>query len=285
MTSLTSGHGCKTGLSSILTWTIPLTSITIGNLVWAIVIAIVGYIIIKSFEQVFRKSLIRIGAPELVAGVLTRLTVVLLYVVLILAVAAALGFNTGSVVVGLSAIIGLILGFGLQDTMNNLAAGVWIAVSRAFSKGDLVSVSGYTGIVDDVGILSTVLKQPDNTVITIPNRNVWGSPIVNYTKMPIRRVTLNVGVAYGTDLDKAVKITLETVSSVDGVLSDPPAQVVVSELADSSVNLQVRAWVKKEDFASVKESIIKAIYKKLSEEGIEIPFPQLDVHVRDMPSS
>ncbi len=272
-------------MSGILTWTIPLTSITIGNLVWAIVIAVVGYIIIKLFEQVFRKSLIRIGAPELVAGVLTRLTVVLLYVVLILAVAAALGFSTGSVVVGLSAIIGLILGFGLQDTMNNLAAGVWIAVSRAFSKGDLVSVSGYTGIVDDVGILSTVLKQPDNTVVTIPNRNVWGSPIVNYTKMPIRRVTLNVGVAYGTDLDKAVKIALETVSSIDGVLNDPPAQVIVSELADSSVNLQVRAWVKKEDFGRVKESIMKAIYNKFGDEGIEIPFPQLDVHVRDMPGT
>ena len=272
-------------MSGILTWTIPLTSITLGNLVWATAVAVIGYVIIKVFEQAFKRSLIRIGAPELVAGILTRLTIVVLYVVLILAVAAALGFNTGSVVIGLSAIIGLILGFGLQDTMNNLAAGVWIAVSRAFSKGDLVHVSGYTGLVEDVGILSTVLKQPDNTVITIPNRNVWGSPIVNYTKMPIRRVTLNVGVAYGTDLDKAVKIALETVSSIDGVLSDPPAQVVVSELADSSVNLQVRAWVKKEDFASVKESIMKAIYKRFGEEGIEIPFPQLDVHVRDMPSS
>jgi small conductance mechanosensitive channel len=272
-------------LTDVLTWTIPLTSITLGNLIWATVIAVIGYVIIKSFEQLFRKSLIRIGAPELVASVLTRLTIVLFYVVLILAVAAALGFNTGSVVVGLSAIIGLILGFGLQDTMNNLAAGVWIAVSRAFSKGDLVSVSGYTGVVDDVGILSTILKQPDNTVITIPNRNVWGSPIVNYTKMPIRRVTLNIGVAYGTDLDKAVKVALETVTGIEGVLNDPPAQVVVSELADSSVNLQIRAWVKKQDFAAVKESILKSVYKRFGEEGIEIPYPQLDVHVRDMPGA
>ncbi|MCE4605710.1 MAG: mechanosensitive ion channel family protein [Desulfurococcales archaeon] len=270
---------------NILTKTIPMTSITVSGLIWAVVIAVAGYIVIKIFERIFRESLGKMGVPELVAGVLTKLITAILYVVLILAVAAALGFNTGSIIIGLSAIFALILGFGLQDTMNNLAAGVWIVVSRAFSKGDVITVSGYTGAVEEVGILTTVLKQPDNTVITIPNRSVWGSAIVNYTKMPTRRITVDVGVAYGTDLDKAVKIALDTVKQVEGVLDTPDPQVVVAELADSSVNLQIRAWARKDDFFTVKEAIIKAVYAKYNEEEIEIPFPQLDVHVRDMPES
>ncbi|MCE4614455.1 MAG: mechanosensitive ion channel family protein [Desulfurococcales archaeon] len=270
---------------SILQSTIPMTSITVQGLIWGIVIAVVGYIVIKILEAIFKKSLGKMGVPELVARVLTKLIVAILYVVLVLAVAAALGFNTGSIIIGLSAIFALILGFGLQDTMNNLAAGVWIVVSRAFSKGDVVTVSGHTGAVEEVGILTTVLKQPDNTVVTIPNRSVWGSAIVNYTRMPTRRVTLNIGVAYGTDLDKAVKIALDTINQIDGVLETPPPQVVVAELADSSVNLQIRAWARKEDFFTVKEAIMKAIYAKYNEERIEIPFPQLDVHVRDMPKA
>jgi small conductance mechanosensitive channel len=272
-------------MNNILNYTIPMTSITIQGVIWAIVIAIVGYIVIKVFEAIFKKSLMKIGVPDLVSGVLTKLIVALLYVVLVLAIAAALGFNTGSIVIGLSAIFAFVLGFGLQDTMNNLAAGVWIVVTRAFSKGDLITVAGYTGAVEEVGILTTVLKQPDNAIITIPNRSVWGSAIVNYTKMPIRRVTLNIGVAYGTDLDNAVKVALDTVKEVEGVLENPSPQVVVSELADSSVNLQIRAWVNKENFAAVKEAIMKSIYRRFNEEGIEIPFPQLDVHVRDMPNA
>ncbi|MCE4609418.1 MAG: mechanosensitive ion channel family protein [Desulfurococcales archaeon] len=270
-------------LGDILSNTIPGTSITIGGLLWALVILVVGYIIVVSFLAIFKRSLSRLGLPPLVAGVLTRLVSVILYLALVLAAASAAGFNTGSVVLGLSAVIGLILGFGLQDTINNLAAGVWIAVTRPFDKGDLVEVGGYLGTIKDVGILSTVIVRPNNEVVLLPNKSVWGSPIVNYTRNPTRRITLDVGVAYGTDLDKAVKIALEAVKNVDGVLEDPAPQVVITELADSSVNLQVRVWVKKEDYGQVKPEIIKAVYNAFNAAGIEIPYPQLDVHIREMP--
>ncbi|MEB3760615.1 MAG: mechanosensitive ion channel [Desulfurococcales archaeon] len=270
-------------LGDILSNTIPGTSITVGGLIWALIVLIVGYIVVVSFLAIFKRSLSKIGLPPLVAGVLTRLVSVILYLALVLAAASAAGFNTGSVVLGLSAVIGLILGFGLQDTINNLAAGVWIAVTRPFDKGDLVEVGGYLGTIKDVGILSTIIIRPNNEVVLLPNKSVWGSPIVNYTRNPTRRITLDVGVAYGTDLDKAVKIALEAVKNVDGVLEDPAPQVVITELADSSVNLQVRVWVKKEDYGRVKPEIIKAIYNAFNEAGIEIPYPQLDVHIRDMP--
>ncbi len=270
-------------MMDLLSRTLPLTSIKVESLLWAIVIAVVGYVIVKTVIQVLRSSLTRIGVPELAAGVLARLVEVLLYAALVLAVAATLGYNTGSLVLGLSAIIGLVLGFGLQDTINNLAAGVWLAASQAFSKGDVVEVAGYKGVVEDVGILSTVLKTPENNVIMVPNKSVWGSAIVNYTKMPVKRISVDVGVAYGTDLDKAVKTALDVIRSIEGVLSDPEPQVIVTELADSSVNLQLRAWARREDYWAVREAIIKAVYRRFNEEDIEIPFPQLDVHVREFP--
>ncbi len=270
-------------LGDILSNTIPGTSITLGGLLWALLVLVVGYVVVVAFLSVFKRSLSRLGLPPLVAGVLTRLVSVILYLALVLAAASAAGFNTGSVVLGLSAVIGLILGFGLQDTINNLAAGVWIAVTRPFDKGDLVEVGGYLGTIKDVGILSTVIVRPNNEVVLLPNKSVWGSPIVNYTRNPTRRITVDVGVAYGTDLDQAIKIALESVKNVDGVLEDPAPQVVITELADSSVNLQVRVWVKKEDYGRVKPEVIKAIYNAFNEAGIEIPYPQLDVHIRDMP--
>ncbi len=235
------------------------------------------------FLGIFRRSLERLGLPELAARVLTRLVSIMLYFALVLAVAESLGFGTGSVVLGVSAVIGLILGFGMQDTIANLAAGVWIAAARPFDKGDVVEVAGFTGKVEEVGILSTLMSKPDGEIVYIPNRQVWGSPVVNYTRRPIRRINVTIGVAYGTDLDKAVKVAIETIKSIDGVLDDPEPQVVVTELADSSINLSVRAWAKKEDYWRVREEALKRIYNAFNREGIEIPYPQLDVHIRDMP--
>ncbi|MCE4617380.1 MAG: mechanosensitive ion channel family protein [Desulfurococcales archaeon] len=267
-------------LNDILGQQIPLTSITLGNVLWAVIIAIVGYIIIVVVRAVFRKTTSTIGLPPLVSGIIEKFLAAILYTSLILAIAGALGFSTGSIILGLSAVIGLILGFGLQDALNNLAAGVMIAVSRPFERGDLVSIAGHIGVVEEVGILSTVITKFDNEIAIIPNRNVWGSVIVNYTKNPIRRISFTVGVAYGTDLDYAIKTALETVKCIDGVLEDPAPQVVVTELADSSVNLSIRLWAKKEDYGRVREEAIKRIYRVFAEKNIEIPFPQLEVHLK-----
>ncbi len=272
-------------MQGLLSTQIPFTPFTVQQVLWSAITLIIGFIVSAWAAGVFKRSLLKTGAPELVADVFAKLLKTLLYVAVVLLAVRALGIGTGSVVVGLSAVIGLILGFGLQDTMNNLAAGVWIAVTRPFNKGDYVEVAGYSGSVTEVGILSTVLTRPDNEVVLIPNRSVWGQPIVNYTRNPIRRVNLQVGVSYGTDLGRAVRTALEVVKSVPGVLENPAPQVVVAELGDSSVNLAVRAWARKEDYWAVREKIIRGIYERFMEEGIEIPYPQLDVHIRDMPGT
>lgn len=273
----------NTTSNNVFTEPLPVVGFSLFQLAIFIITLIVGIIIVRIISRLLRKTLEKAGAPPLVVGLLDSIVRVIGYVLVILAALPALGISTGTVTLGLSAVIGLILGFGLQDTWTNMAAGVWLAIIRPFNKGDFVEVAGYSGIIEGIGVMSTVLKTFDNVVITIPNKNVWGAPIVNYTREPIRRITLDVGVAYGTDLDKAINVAMKVIKSHPKVLEQPEPAVVVTELADSSVNLQLRAWVKKEDYGATKADLVKAIYEEFSKNGIEIPFPQLDVHIRDMP--
>ncbi len=145
----------------------------------------------------------------------------------------------------------------------------------------MVEVAGKTGKVNGIGLMSTELLTPDNKLITIPNKLVWGSIIVNYTRMPTRRVDVDVGVAYGTNLDRAIKLAMELMKSHPKVLDEPEPSVVITALADSSINLQLRAWAKTEDYWAVKGDLTRGIYELYTREGIEIPFPQLDVHLRN----
>ncbi len=259
---------------------LPYIGISIIQMVWFLIILGAGVIAVKIAMFIFKKSIKKSKLPEILVDFLVNVTKMLLYIVVLLAALPTLGIDVSSVVLGLSAIIGLMLGFGLQDTFTNLASGFWLAITRPFDKNDVVTVQGYTGKVSNIGIMSTTLITPDNTVITIPNKAVWGSPMVNYTKMKLRRVDVNVGVAYGTDLDKAIKIAIDVMKNCELVVSDPEPSVAITELADSSINLQLRPWAKTDDYWTVKGEITKRIYEAYEKNGIEIPFPQMDVHLK-----
>ena len=259
---------------------LPYIGVTPFQLISALVILIVGYIIAKILVSVFKKSMRKTKLPPLVVEFLGRFLAILLYITVIIVALGAVGISVSPLILGLSAVIGLILGFGLQDTLTNLAAGVWIAALRPIDIGEVVEVSGQTGNVSGIGLMSTELKTPDNKIITIPNKLVWGSIIVNYTRMPTRRVDVDVGVAYGTDLDRAVKLAIDLMKNHPLVLDEPEPTVVITALADSSINLQLRAWAKTENYWTVKGDLTKGIYELYTKEGIEIPFPQLDVHLK-----
>jgi small conductance mechanosensitive channel len=263
----------------ILTQTIPYTGIAVSQLIFSIVILVAGIIVAGILTKVFRNGLRKTKLPELIIEFLVRFLRALLYVAVLLTVVAAIGVDVSSVVVGLSAVIGLVLGFGLQDSLNNLAAGVWIASLRPLDKDEFVTVDGHSGKVKAVGIMATELLTPDNQFITLPNKLVWGSPIINATRMPTRRVGVDVGISYGSDINNAVKVALELMGAHTLVLSDPAPAVVTTALADSSVNLQLRAWVMTADLWAVKNDITKGIHDAFNNEGIVIPFPQLDVHL------
>lgn len=158
------------------TTAIPLSEITLEKVVLAVIVALVGWVVVKVLISAFTKALSRAShLPELVTEFLVRFLSILLYVILVLIVIATLGIDVSSVVLGLSAVIGLILGFGLQDTITNLAAGVWVAALRPIDKDEFVEIKGISGRVMSVGIMATELVKADNTLITIPNSLVWGA--------------------------------------------------------------------------------------------------------------
>ncbi len=260
---------------------LPYIGFSVIQIIWFAVIIVVGFVLVKYLiVPLMRKSMKKTKLPEILIEFMVRVTAIFLYILVFLLSLTALGYDMSAIVIGLSAILGLMLGFGLQDTITNMASGFWIALTRPFDKGEVVSAQGLTGKIVGIGIMSTKMLTPDNVVITIPNKIIWGSPMINYTRMNIRRVDVNVGVAYGTNLDKAVKIAMDIMKKHELVLEDPEPSVAITELADSSINLQLRAWAKTDDYWTVKGDLTKQIYETYGKKKIEIPFPQMDVHLK-----
>ncbi|MDD3247604.1 MAG: mechanosensitive ion channel family protein [Methanosarcina sp.] len=280
------GDGISSGVieqsNGIIKQVIPYTDITVSRLIFAIIVLIAGFISVKFLVYIFRKGIQKTKLPDLTTQFLAHFLSILLYVIVILAFLKSLSFDVDSFVVGLSAVIGLVLGLGMQDTLTNITAGVWVAAIRPIDMGEIVIINGQTGKVRSVGIMSTELLTPDNQLITIPNKLVWGSSIVNMTRMPTRRASVDVGISYSSDIEKAIKIAIELMKGHPLVLPEPEPAVVTTELANSSVNLQLRAWTKTGDLWAVKNDLTAEVFEVYRREGIEIPFPQMDIHVKDI---
>ncbi|WP_346429343.1 mechanosensitive ion channel family protein [Parathalassolituus penaei] len=249
-----------------------------GHVLTAIAIFYIGRIIagvvIGGASRVMTRTNID---PILTSFLLTVLNAALLALVTVAAL-SQLGLDTTSLVALLGA-AGLAIGLALKDSLSHFAAGVMLILFRPLRVGDYVEVDGVAGSVDRITIFSTRLKTPDNRVVTVPNGNVFGNTMVNYSEEPTRRIDLIIGISYGSDLLKAKQILIDMVENHPLILQDPAWRVAVSELADSSVNFVVRPWVKAEDYWTVRFELIESIKLKFDEEGIEIPFPQMTVHL------
>jgi small conductance mechanosensitive channel len=196
----------------------------------------------------------------------------------IIAAINQVGIQTTSLIAIMGA-AGLAVGLALQGSLSNFAAGVLIVVFRPYRVGDWVEAAGISGAVEQVQILTTVLKTGDNKQIIVPNSQIMGSIITNYSANETRRVDLTVGVSYGDDLDKVRATIRELVDADERILKDPACLIAVATLADSSVNFTVRPWVKTADYWGVMFDLTEAIKKRFDQEGISIPFPQQDVHL------
>lgn len=203
------------------------------------------------------------------------------YGILIFAVLAALrqlGVETTSFVALVGA-AGLAIGLALEGTLSNFAAGVLLLIFRPFRIGDQVEIADKFGIVEEILIFSTILVTLDNKTVTIPNSQVTGSPIVNYSKKGLVRLEMVFGIGYNDDLLKAKRILLDIVTADPRVAKEPAPVVAVKELADSSVNFTVRPYVKPADYWNVSFAITEQVKLRFDAEGISIPFPQRDVHL------
>lgn len=244
----------------------------------AVVLFIVGRLVIALLVNAVKRLLHRAGTDETLSRFLVSLTRGLLLAVLVIATISALGVETTSFIAVLGA-AGLAIGLALQGSLGNFASGVMIIVFRPFKKGDYIEAGGVAGSVEEVAIFNTVLRTPDNKKVIVPNGDVLGGSITNYSAMETRRIDLVFGIGYDDDLRKAKTILQRIVDEDERILKDPAPQIAVSELGDSSVNFVVRPWVKVGDYWAVYFDLIEKVKLTFDDEGISIPFPQRDVHL------
>ncbi len=266
-------------LVEILSQNIPILDITYGRILFAVLVLVIGYFAVALFVRYIRHSMNKADLSELLIEFVSRITKILLLIVVLLAAASALGFDVGSGLVSIAVVFGFVIGFAFQDILGNLAAGFMIALTKPFKKGDYVEVTGNSGKIQKVGISNTTLLTNDNKKVIIPNSEVWGNSITNYTAMDTRRIDLTIGIGYDDDIDKAMKVASKILSSHEKVLKEPMPLIATNELGGSSVNLIVRPWVKTSDYWPVKRELLKLIKEKFEEKDIELPYPQTDIHL------
>ncbi len=248
------------------------------DVVVVLIILLVGKIVIKAICKSLSMSVKKSGkVSELLESFLLNVTSKVLWVILIMVAVQKLGIEIGPLVAGLG-VTGFIVGFACQESLANLAAGVMLALNQPFQVGDLVEVGGTLGVVDEMNMMATTLHTPDNKKIVAPNGSVWGSTITNYSALATRRVDLVVGISYSSDIGQAKDVFNSVLKANDLVLDDPAPTVEVVEMADSSVNFVVRPWCKTENYWDVYFGVNRAAKEALDQAGIEIPFPQQDVH-------
>ena len=259
-------------------WTGMATEIGI-KLVFAIVILIIGFRLAKFFANMVRKILTKRDADKGLISFIGSLINGLVKVLTVITVFSQVGIEMTSFIAILGA-AGLAIGMAFSGTLSNFAGGVIILLLKPFKIGDYVEAQGESGTVTDIQIFHTILLSPDNKTIILPNGPVSTGNITNYSTQDTRRVDFTFGFGYGEDLKLAKETVLEIVKSHPKVLTDPEPFVRLGSLGDSSVNLTVRIWSKKEDYWDIHFFVNEKVYQAFDEvEGLSIPFPQMDVHV------
>jgi small conductance mechanosensitive channel len=250
----------------------------VKNIIVALIIFYVGRMAIALVVRGLRKVMRKRGIEKTLETFVCNLVRVALLVVVIIAAISQLGIQTTSFIAIFGA-AGLAVGLALQGSLSNFAAGVLIVLFRPYKVGDWIEGAGISGSVEQVQILTTVLKTGDNKQVIVPNSQIMGSIITNYSANDTRRVDMVVGVSYSDDIDKVRSTIRELIDADDRILDEPACTIAVSALADSSVNFVVRPWVKTSDYWPVMFDLTEAIKKRFDKEGISFPFPQQDVHL------
>lgn len=266
-------------LAPAANWVVENGIVFLGRCLAAVLIFIIGAIVVKLVTAAVGKALRktkRINAllEKFITSVVSKTG----WVLVLMLVLGKLGVDIGPLVAGLG-VTGFIVGFACQESLSNLAAGIMIALNSPFKVGDYVIAGGIEGSVLELNMMAAVLATVDNKRVTVPNKSVWGGPITNFSALGTRRVDTAVGIAYGSDVTEAIRIAMDAVIKVPGVLKDPAPCVMVGMLDASSVTLYVRPWAKCADYWNVYSDVQQAVKEAFDKNGIQIPFPQMDVHM------
>lgn len=249
------------------------------NIIFALLIFIVGKYLVGVITRLIKKLMGKAKVDAILVNFIGSIisTVLLLFVVV--AALDQLGVNTTSLIALIGA-AGLAIGLALQGSLQNLASGVMLIIFRPFSDGDFIEAGGTMGVVEQIGIFTTMMRTGDNKEVIVPNGQLFGGIITNYSRRDTRRVDMVFGIGYGDDIRKAKEIIAGIIAADERILKDPAPLIAVGELGDSSVNFNVRPWVKSPDYWSVYFDLNEKIKLAFDDNGITIPFPQMDVHLQ-----
>jgi small conductance mechanosensitive channel len=260
----------QTALSVIANWA--------PSVLGAVAVLVIGWVAAGWVKRISRKALTAARMDPILVPFLSGIIHVVVIVMVAVTAIGVLGVETGSFIAVIGA-AGLAIALAFQGTFSNFASGVMLLTFRPFEVGHVVEVGGVTGNVKEVGIFTCLLTTPDNVQIRVPNSQIFGQTIKNFSASETRRIDMTVGVGYDDDLGVAIRTCQDVVAADARVLDDPATVVAVNELGDSSINLVVRPWVKAEDYWTTRWDLTRALKEQLEAAGCSIPFPQRDVHV------
>jgi small conductance mechanosensitive channel len=246
----------------------------------ALAIFIVGRWIIKIVVRFAERMMNKARLDSMLTRFLGNILYMALLLVVIIAALDQLGIQTTSLLAVFGA-AGLAIGLALKDSLANFSSGVMLIIFRPFQVGDFIEAAGISGVVEEVRIFSTILRTGDNREIIVPNSHIYSGPITNVSARDTRRIDMVFGIGYDDDIRKAKQLIEAAFAADNRILQDPAPSVSVAELADSSVNLNVRPWVKTADYWAVRSDLLENVKLAFDENGISIPYPQQDVHMHN----
>lgn len=251
------------------------------SIAYAIIILAIGFWGAKMIARLVKGLMERREADQALTGFVSNLINALVVTFAVIAALNQLGIQTTSLVAVVGA-AGLAIGLALKDSLANFSSGVMLILFRPFKVGDFIEAAGIAGVVEEVRIFSTVMKTGDNREIIVPNSHIYGGPIVNVSARPTRRIDMVFGIGYDDDIRKAKQLIEEAFAADERILKDPAPAVALAELADSSVNFNVRPWVNSADYWTVRSDLMERIKLSFDENGISIPYPQQDVYMHNV---
>jgi small conductance mechanosensitive channel len=247
----------------------------------ALVVFLIGRWAVALVVALTKRLMVRANVDVTLGKFLRSIIRVVLMVAVVIAALDQLGVNTTSLLAILGA-AGLAVGLALKDSLSNFAAGVMLILFRPFRLGDFIEAAGTSGVVENIQIFSTVLRTGDNRQIVVPNGPIFGGTIVNVSAKPTRRIDLVIGIGYDDDIRQAMELIQQVLAAEARILENPAPALSVADLADSSVNLNVRPWVNSEDYWAVRSDLLENIKRSFDANGVSIPYPQRDVHVHQV---